>query len=625
MQNIKVYDLIKYHKIRWLQALFKQDNFYFTSKNTIMKNFGFTCTLILVFLMTNLAFSQEMPQISSGTLERFENFASKYVDARNIDIWLPDGYDSKKKYNVIYMHDGQMLFDSASTWNHQEWKVDEVFSKLLKDKKIERCIVVGIWNNGKYRHSEYFPQKFLNTVSEDFKNEFVSKYLQNKPQSDNYLKFLVEELKPYIDKKFSTNPEKDCTFIMGSSMGGMISMYAISEYPNVFGGAACLSIAWISQGEQNFELPLAGFNYLQKNAPSAFGHKIYMDHGTIEMDSMYSVHQEFIDLIMKGKGFHEGNYKSIVYKGTGHNEIDWSKRLSIPIEFLMGKPKDQKVCSGKIDKYENFQSEFVTERNVEVWLPEGYSNKKKYAVLYMHDGQMLFDSTTTWNKQTWNVDDVASKLLKEGKLKDFIVVGVWNGGAIRYTGYFPQKPFESLTNEQKDFVTKQIQTVGRTTGVFQPKSDDYLKFLVTELKPFIDKKYSTKTDRSNTFIAGSSMGGLISMYAICEYPDVFGGAACLSTHWPGIFTMEENPIPDAFANYLKMNLPNPKNHKIYFDCGDQTLDALYPPFQQKIDMVMKEKGYTDKTWITKYFPGDDHSEKSWSKRLHFPIEFLLKK
>jgi hypothetical protein len=89
--------------------------------------------------------------------------------------------------------------------------------------------------------------------------------------------------------------------------------------------------------------------------------------------------------------------------------------------------------------------------------------------------------------------------------------------------------------------------------------------------------------------------------------------------------MENNPVPDAFINYLKRNLPNPKTHKIYFDYGDQTLDALYKPLQQKVDLVMKEKGFTSKNWMTKYFPGKDHSEKSWKERLDIPLEFLLKK
>ena len=284
-----------------------------------------------------------------------------------------------------------------------------------------------------------------------------------------------------------------------------------------------------------------------------------------------------------------------------------------------------KVSSGSIKRFENFASKYVTARNVDVWLPEGYSVKKKYTVLYMHDGQSLYDSAITWNHQAWNVDDVISKLTAEGKIKDVIVVGVWNGGATRHADYFPQKPYESLSQIQKDTITAQLQRAGRTSEVFKPISDNYLKFLVTELKPFIDKTFSTKTKKENTFIMGSSMGGLISMYAICEYPNVFGGAACLSTHWPGIFTVEGNPIPDGFANYLKMNLPNPTNHKIYFDYGDQTLDALYPPLQKKIDIVMKEKGFSEKNWITKYFPGENHSEQSWAKRLDIPILFLLEK
>lgn len=243
----------------------------------------------------------------------------------------------------------------------------------------------------------------------------------------------------------------------------------------------------------------------------------------------------------------------------------------------------------------------------------------------MHDGQALYDAESTWNKQAWEIDQVAGKLIAEGKTQKFIVVGIWNNGAKRHPEYFPQKPFESLTQIQKDTITAQLQKAGRTKEIFKPYSDLYLKFLVTELKPFIDKNFSTKPDQKNTFIAGSSMGGLISMYAICEYPKVFGGAACISTHWPGTFSANNNPIPDAFVNYLKTNLPNPKDHKIYFDYGDQTLDALYKPFQEKVDLVMKTKGFTNKNWETKFFPGENHSEQAWAKRLDIPLLFLLKK
>jgi enterochelin esterase-like enzyme len=282
--------------------------------------------------------------------------------------------------------------------------------------------------------------------------------------------------------------------------------------------------------------------------------------------------------------------------------------------------------SGKIIRHDSFPSQFVTARNVDVWLPDGYSPKKKYAVLYMHDGQMLYDSTTSWNKQEWGVDETMSRLMKEEKIKDVIVVGIWNGGKFRHTDYFPQKPFESLTQKERDTLYYAKRTNGAL--VFQDEkvhSDLYLKFLVTELKSFIDKTYSTKTDRANTFVAGSSMGGLISMYAICEFPNVFGGAGCLSTHWPGIFTVEKNPIPDAFMNYLRTHLPSPKTHKMYFDHGDVSLDSLYPPLQKRADEVLHQKGFTDKNWMTKYFKGDDHSENAWRKRLDIPLLFLLKR
>ncbi|MBI9059759.1 MAG: alpha/beta hydrolase [Labilibaculum sp.] len=280
---------------------------------------------------------------------------------------------------------------------------------------------------------------------------------------------------------------------------------------------------------------------------------------------------------------------------------------------------------GTIDNNPDFQSKYVTARNVDVWLPEGYSDTLKYSVLYMHDGQMLYDPEKSWNKQAWDIDNVATELIAANKLKDFIVVGIWNGGQTRHVDYFPQRPFEDLSQIEKDTVNAQLKRSSRTNEIFKPVSDNYLKFIVKELKPYIDKKYSVLTDRENTFIMGSSMGGLISMYAICEYPNIFGGAACLSTHWVGTFTLDNNPMPNAFIKYLGENLPEAKGHKIYFDCGDQTLDALYPAIQEKVDAVMTAKGYDDTNWMTKFFPGENHSENAWNKRLNIPLEFILGK
>lgn len=296
----------------------------------------------------------------------------------------------------------------------------------------------------------------------------------------------------------------------------------------------------------------------------------------------------------------------------------------IMLFVLKSKSQIPAVVSGKIERVENFQSKFVTPRNVDIWLPDGYSDTTKYCVLYMHDGKMLFDPENSWNKQSWNVDDVATELFKIKKAKQFIVVGIWNDEQTRAEDYFPQKPFDNLSKVEKETVTVQLKNAGIIKEIFKPQSDSYLKFIVNELKPFVDKKYSVYTNRENTFIAGSSLGALVSIYAICEYPAIFGAAACLSTHWVGTLSIENNPVPNAFIAYLDKNLPSPKNHKIYFDCGDQTLDAMYPPIQKWVDSLMSVKGYNATNWMTRFFPGEDHSEKSWTKRLNIPLAFLFK-
>ena len=163
----------------------------------------------------------QMPTPISGRIVRHENVQSKFVEARNVDIWLPEGYDPTQKYSVFYMHDGQMLFDSATTWNRQEWKVDEWLTKLATQKRTKKCIVVGIWNSGKGRHADYFPQKPFENLPKAQKDTVYAAARSNgmavfgdyKIQSDNYLKFLTTELKPFIDKTYATRPSASHTFI----------------------------------------------------------------------------------------------------------------------------------------------------------------------------------------------------------------------------------------------------------------------------------------------------------------------------------------------------------------------------------------------------------------------------
>ncbi|GAB6119968.1 alpha/beta hydrolase [Dysgonomonas termitidis] len=273
------------------------------------------------------------------------------------------------------------------------------------------------------------------------------------------------------------------------------------------------------------------------------------------------------------------------------------------------------ISAGKIVRI-NMPSQFVDKRPVDVWLPDSYPSEEKYSVIYMNDGGSLFDSSKIWVNQEWKIDENVSDLLKKEKLKNTIVIGIHNNGMKRASEYLPEKALAFLPDSTKQLLDSLI-----------PKgylADNYLKFVVTELKPFIDSNFEVYTDSKHTFIMGSSMGGLISMYAICEYPTVFGGAACLSTHWIGIFKNNKE-IPAAFLSYMSNNIPNPINHKIYFDTGDQGLDAFYPPYQREVDKLMQLAHFDSKNWITLYFEGEDHSKTAWSKRIDKPLIFLLGK
>lgn len=278
------------------------------------------------------------------------------------------------------------------------------------------------------------------------------------------------------------------------------------------------------------------------------------------------------------------------------------------------------LYAGTLIRVDSFPSKYITPRPVDIWLPKDYTRDKKYSVLYMHDGQMLFDSSTSWNKQEWKVDEWATKLMDEEETKDFIVIGIHNIPQLRWQDLFPEKALDYMDVKVKDSL---IALAKKNNFNVNFKSDEYLKFLVEELKPVIDKQYSVYIDKAHTFVMGSSMGGLMSMYAISEYPEVFGGAACLSTHWVGAMPMEKNPYPDAIFQYMETNLPKAGNHKLYFDYGNKTLDQHYPQYAPRVDEILKAKGYTDEDSKNLFFKDTDHSENSWNKRLDQPLIFLL--
>jgi len=279
-------------------------------------------------------------------------------------------------------------------------------------------------------------------------------------------------------------------------------------------------------------------------------------------------------------------------------------------------------AQSKTVRVDNFKSAHVKERNIDIWLPAAYfeNTNQKFPVLYMHDGQNLFDSSKAGYGTAWEADDIAAKLIKEGKVQPFIIVGVWNTD-LRYFEYFPEKAAQYLSAADREQMEKVRQQMGIKQADFL--GDEYLKFLTAELKPYIDKNYRTIAGPESTSVAGSSMGGLISMYAICEYPNIFGQAACVSTHWPLLFDNSNMNPSDAVRKYMEEHLPDPKGHRIYFDYGTATLDQYYEVHQKMVDELMRTKGYTEGgNWVTRKFEGAEHNEKSWQARLDVIFEFL---
>ena len=233
-------------------------------------------------------------------------------------------------------------------------------------------------------------------------------------------------------------------------------------------------------------------------------------------------------------------------------------------------------------------------RRVWVYLPPTYNNStKKYPVLYMHDGQNVFDDATSFSGE-WGVDEALDTLGL--KTKECIVIGIDNGGDKRLNEYCPY-----------DFSLNGI-AANNKTNVGEGRK--YVDFLVKTLKPFIDKKYRTLKDQKNTFTAGSSMGGLISMYAVLEYPKTFGGAGVFSpAFWVGPKIFDDIKVKGKKVNA-----------KIYFYAGDAEGESMVPMTIR----AFNEMHRVSKSKMAEVIrAGGKHNEPRW--RVEFPLfyEWLM--
>jgi predicted alpha/beta superfamily hydrolase len=218
-------------------------------------------------------------------------------------------------------------------------------------------------------------------------------------------------------------------------------------------------------------------------------------------------------------------------------------------------------------------------RRVWIYLPQSYStSRKKYPVLYMHDGQNVFDEATSFAGE-WGVDEALDTV--ENGEQECIVVAVDNGGDKRMNEYSPYD----------------MERFGKGEG------DRYVDFLVKTLKPYIDKKYRTKRNSRYRFIAGSSMGGLISFYAMIKYPKVFGGA--------GVFSPAFWIVPH-LKEVMAQKAAKVKG-KIYFYAGQQESASMVPDML----MVFEQMNRHSKAKMTSVIRSEGkHNEATW--RHEFP-------
>jgi predicted alpha/beta superfamily hydrolase len=229
------------------------------------------------------------------------------------------------------------------------------------------------------------------------------------------------------------------------------------------------------------------------------------------------------------------------------------------------------------------------ERTVRIYLPPGYeASRQRYPVLYMHDGQNLFDEATSYAGE-WGVDETLNALASSRGLR-VIVVGIDHGGTERM---HELNPWDN-------------PAFGKGEG------EQYMAFVVHVLKPWVDRHYRTRPDRRHTAIMGSSMGGLISTYAISRYPEVFGGAGIFSpAYWlaPQVFT-------DTAAH------PPPPTARLYFYAGGSESESMVPDMK-RMAALLRSAGLPARNVALEVDPVGRHNEAAWRARFPRAVAWLL--
>ena len=244
-----------------------------------------------------------------GTI-RFHHFPGMNgLKPRDIIVWLPPSYDSalKQKYPVVYMHDGQNLFDPYTSYTGIDWEADETATRLIEEERIREIIIVGIYN------------------THDRLEEYSAA-----PLGKRYREFIVQELKPYIDRNYRTRPEREHTATIGSSMGGLVSFLLVWLHSEVFSMAGCFSPSFIYQKNQAIKL-------IKQSDPPGLPVKMMMDCGGIGGEKLLLRGCKRVLRLLRRKGLSDADLEFHHYPEARHSERDWAERLEKHLIFLYSK------------------------------------------------------------------------------------------------------------------------------------------------------------------------------------------------------------------------------------------------------------------------------------------------
>lgn len=548
-------------------------------------------------------------------------------------VYLPPGYARNSgRHPVLYLNDGQ---------DHEAVALAATLARLTAQGTIRPPIVVAI-DMPKDRMGAY-------GLSDRKGGQSVvaqTKYGPVGTHAHAYSEWVANTLVPAVDARYRTRTTPDARAVLGWSLGALNAFNLGWQYPELFGRVGAFSPSlWLSADRADTDA-VQRTRLAQRMVDSAEprnGARWFFAVGTAEDrddrdgDGINDALDDTRDLIdgwnvgettapkdtgLKGlrqKGYSintdhaaratRTDVALYTLDGGEHNQASWARMLPEFLTWAYAVHAPPIAATGRVDSYQDVPSLHVPARNVDIWLPPSYGKVpgRRYPVLYMHDGQNLFDPALSYTGIDWDVDGAMTRLSAQGKVREAIVVGVWNT-PLRFQEYMPRQPIgKQWPAGAGDVPPIPVEAI---------LSDDYLRFLVEELKPFIDATYTTLPGRDDTFVMGSSMGGLISLYAAAQYPQVFGGVGAVSTHWP---------IGDGLViDWLGQHLPAPATHRLYYDYGTATLDASYAPFQARMDKLMLEGGYVEgRNWLTRRFEGAEHNERAWRDRLDVPLQFLL--